>query len=107
VRLVADVAHVVVLMLENRSFDHLLGLLLDTYDEHGGLYDHVPPPTGVPSPGGRTSRVGIVQRTLLHRKASTFDFTMLGPRVPAVVISPRVPAGTIDTQTHGITGVRP
>ena len=75
-------------------------LLLVTYDEHGGLYDHVPPPTGVPSPGGRTSRVGIVQRTLLHRKAAAFDFTMLGPRVPAVVISPRVPAGTIDTQTH-------
>jgi phospholipase C len=75
-------------------------LLLITYDEHGGLYDHVPPPTGVPSPGGRTSRVGIVQRTLLHRKAASFDFTMLGPRVPAVVISPRVPAGTIDTQTH-------
>ena len=75
-------------------------LLLVTYDEHGGLYDHVPPPMGVPSPGGRASRVGIVQRTLLHRKAAAFDFTMLGPRVPAVVISPRVPAGTIDIQTH-------
>jgi phospholipase C len=75
-------------------------LLLVTYDEHGGLYDHVPPPAGVPSPGGRTSRVGLVQRTLLHRKAAAFDFTMLGPRVPAVVISPHIPAGTIDTQTH-------
>jgi phospholipase C len=80
-------------------------LLLITYDEHGGLYDHVPPPTGVPSPGGRTSRAGIVQRTLLHRKAAAFDFTMLGPRVPAVVISPRVPAGTMDTQTHDHTSI--
>jgi phospholipase C len=75
-------------------------LLLVTYDEHGGFYDHVAPPTGVPAPGGRTSSAGIVQRTLLHRKATAFDFTMLGPRVPAVVISPRVPAGAVDAQTH-------
>jgi hypothetical protein len=75
-------------------------LLLVTYDEHGGLYDHVPPPAGVPSPGGRASRVGLVQRTLLHRKAAAFDFTILGPCVPAVVISPHIPAGTVDTQTH-------
>jgi phospholipase C len=73
-------------------------LLLVTYDEHGGLYDHVPPPTGVPGPGGGTSGVGVVQRALLYRKAAAFDFTVLGPRVPAVVISPRVRAGTIDAQ---------
>jgi len=73
-------------------------LLLVTYDEHGGLYDHVPPPTGVPGPGGGASGVGIVQRALLYRKSAAFDFTMLGPRVPGIVISPRVPAGTIDDQ---------
>ena len=28
-------------------------LLLITYDEHGGFYDHVPPPqVGVPNPDG-------------------------------------------------------
>ena len=75
-------------------------LLLVTYDEHGGLYDHVPPPTGVPSPGGPVSTVGQVQRALLYRKCAAFDFTMLGPRVPAVAISPRIQAGTIDVQTH-------
>ena len=75
-------------------------LLLITYDEHGGLYDHVPPPTGVPSPGGPVSGVGRLQRFLLYRKCDAFDFTMLGPRVPAVVISPRVQAGTVDVQTH-------
>ena len=73
-------------------------LLLITYDEHGGLYDHVPPPTGVPSPGGEVSTVGRVQRALLYRKAAAFDFTMLGPRVPAVVVSPRIRAGTVDVQ---------
>jgi phospholipase C len=75
-------------------------LLLITYDEHGGLYDHVPPPTHVPAPGGRASLIGTVQRLVFGRKAAAFDFTMLGPRVPAVVVSPRVPAGTVDTQTH-------
>ncbi len=75
-------------------------VLLITYDEHGGLYDHVPPPTGVPSPGGQRSEVGRLMRALLYRKASAFDFTMPGPRVPAVVVSPRVPAGTVDTQIH-------
>jgi len=75
-------------------------LLVVTYDEHGGLYDHVPPPTGVPAPGGRTSRVRGLARALFCRKASAFDFTMLGPRVPAVVISPHVAAGTVDTRTY-------
>src|SRR5215467_13001721 len=54
-------------------------LLLITYDEHGGLYDHVPPATGVPSPGGPASGIGRVQRFLLYRKCAAFDFTMLGP----------------------------
>ena len=73
-------------------------LLVVTYDEHGGLYDHVPPPTDVPSPGGEVSSVGRVQRALLYRKTAAFDFTMLGPRVPAVVISPRIRAGTVDSE---------
>jgi phospholipase C len=37
-----------------------------------------------------------LQHFFLHRKSTAFDFTTLGPRVPAVVISPYVPAGTID-----------
>jgi phospholipase C len=75
-------------------------LFLVTYDEHGGLYDHVPPPAGVPAPGGPPSRVRWWARALCYRKAAAFDFTMLGPRVPAVVISPHIPAGTVDTRTH-------
>src|SRR5215472_4750067 len=75
-------------------------VLLITYDEHGGLYDHVPPPNGVASPGGATSTVGALARLLFHRKTRAFGFTLLGPRVPAVVVSPRVPAGAIDAQVH-------
>jgi phospholipase C len=75
-------------------------LLLVTYDEHGGLYDHVPPPTDVPNPGTRQDLSTRVLHWILHRKATAFDFTMLGPRVPTVVISPYVAAGTIDRVVH-------
>jgi phospholipase C len=70
-------------------------LLLITYDEHGGFYDHVPPPTGVPAPPDP----GPPRRWLdrLYRLAEPpFDFTRLGPRVPALVVSPLVPRGHVD-----------
>ncbi len=56
-------------------------LLLILWDEHGGFYDHVPPPTTV-NPDDKTS--------------PEFDFTRLGLRVPAVVVSPWISQGTID-----------
>jgi len=57
-------------------------LLLITYDEHGGLYDHVPPPETV-NPGDKPA------------DSTIFDFKRLGVRVPAVLISPFVEKGTI------------
>jgi phospholipase C len=75
-------------------------LFVITYDEHGGLYDHVPPPTGVPTPGDSKSLVAKVMHAMLHRRTRPFDFTMLGPRVPAVIVSPTIPAGTLDVRTH-------
>jgi phospholipase C len=62
-------------------------VLLVTYDEHGGFYDHVPPPAIV-SPGDP-----ITDDDSNHHN---FDFTQLGVRVPAVVVSPLIPRGTID-----------
>jgi phospholipase C len=44
------------------------------YDEHGGLYDHVPPPDAIP-PGGCPS------------SDPPFNFDRYGIRVPAVIIS--------------------
>ena len=58
-------------------------MLLIVYDEHGGLYDHVPPPATV-NPDGKNCL------------NPPFDFMRLGLRVPAVVVSPWVEAGTID-----------
>jgi phospholipase C len=56
-------------------------LLLITYDEHGGCYDHVAPSARVPPeppvPG------------------QTFGFDRYGVRVPAVIVSPYVAPGTI------------
>ena len=57
-------------------------LLVITYDEHGGCYDHVPPPQGATPPDDSAGEFG-------------FDFTRFGPRVPAVLVSPLIAAGTV------------
>jgi phospholipase C len=59
-------------------------LLFVYYDEHGGMYDHVPPPqNGVPNPDGLVS------------KDPPFAFDRLGLRVPAIAISPWINRGTV------------
>lgn len=57
-------------------------LLIVTYDEHGGCYDHVPPPTNAVPPDASTDEFG-------------FDFRRFGPRVPTLLISPWIPPGTV------------
>jgi phospholipase C len=57
-------------------------LLIITYDEHGGCYDHVPPPSGAVPPDDSPGEFG-------------FDFTRFGVRVPAVLVSPLISAGTV------------
>ncbi len=60
-------------------------LFIVTYDEHGGFYDHVPPPTkGVPPPNdGKKSYPG------------SYNFDSLGMRVPTILISPWIKKGTV------------
>ncbi len=57
-------------------------LLIITYDEHGGYYDHVPPSSGAVPPDNSAGEYG-------------FDFTRFGVRVPTVLVSPLIPAGTV------------
>jgi phospholipase C len=65
-------------------------LLVLTYDEHGGCYDHVSPPWGATPPDNTAGEFG-------------FAFDRFGARVPAVLVSPltapgtvyRVPAGSV------------
>jgi phospholipase C len=61
--------------------------LIVTFDEHGGFYDHVTPPPIE------------ADNSYAHHPASTnFQFNRLGPRVPALIISPWVKKGFVD---HG------
>ncbi|MGH2911937.1 MAG: alkaline phosphatase family protein [Solirubrobacteraceae bacterium] len=55
-------------------------LLVITYDEHGGFYDHVPPPPGVDDDP---------------------EFRRLGVRVPAILASPLVAAGSTSSALLG------
>jgi phospholipase C len=57
-------------------------LLVITYDEHGGGYDHVPPPANATPPDASVGEYG-------------FDFKRFGVRVPAVFVSPLIEAGTV------------
>jgi phospholipase C len=67
-------------------------LLVILFDEHGGCYDHVPPPSstdcdiainpdGIVIPKGQPGGIG-------------FNFDRLGPRVPAIVVSAYTPPQT-------------
>jgi phospholipase C len=66
-------------------------LIIITWDEHGGFYDHVPPPPAVApgdtAPGDEYNLYG-------------FGFTQYGPRVPAVVVSPLIPRNLIDHRIY-------
>jgi len=61
-------------------------LLVVTYDEHGGCYDHVPPPSGATPPDSTIGEFG-------------FDFRRFGARVPAVLVSPWIEAGSVFRST--------
>jgi phospholipase C len=65
-------------------------LLIVTYDEHGGCYDHVPPPTGATPPDDTPGEYG-------------FDFKRFGVRVPAVLVSPLIAPGTVFRVPQGTT----
>lgn len=65
-------------------------MLLVIYDEHGGCYDHVPPPTNATPPGGQP-----LPTPPNYPYVYPFPGTRFGPRVPALLISPYVPAKTV------------
>lgn len=65
-------------------------LLLIVYDEHGGIYDHVPPPyLDSANPDGFTAPATDTGT------GAPFNFDRLGVRVPAILVSPWIPAHTV------------
>ncbi|MET0734259.1 MAG: alkaline phosphatase family protein [Microbacterium sp.] len=64
--------------------------LVITFDEHGGTFDHVAPPTAVPPDNSGPGEMG-------------FGFDRLGLRVPAIVVSAYTAQGTVlhDEMHHG------
>jgi len=68
-------------------------LLVVTFDEHGGTYDHVPPPrVPPPSPGAPPGEMG-------------FTFERSGVRIPTLVISAWVDPGTVVNSEFRSTSV--
>ncbi|TMC02499.1 MAG: phosphoesterase [Chloroflexi bacterium] len=70
-------------------------LLLITFDEHGGLYDHVTPPPAV-APGDTFDP---------DNNRHGFRFDQLGVRVPALIVSPHVPRGVVDHTVYDHTSL--
>jgi phospholipase C len=81
----AFVQQVVEAVVASPAWDKTMLVLV--YDEHGGFYDHVPPPAAVP-----------VSET------DNFPIRTLGVRVPSFVISPWVGAGTVFGQDAAAAG---
>jgi phospholipase C len=65
-----------------------------TYDEHGGFYDHVPPP-------GTKASTEKIEVPKVHPEAPGF----LGVRVPTFVISPWVPQGAVSHMIFDHTAI--
>ncbi len=59
-------------------------LLVITYDEHGGCYDHVLPPTNAVTPDPAS-----------NPGAEGFHFDRFGVRVPTILVSPSIEPGTV------------
>lgn len=64
-------------------------LLIITYDEHGGNFDHVTPPETATAPDNSIGEF------------DDFGFERFGVRVPALLISPRIAAGTVLRASSG------
>jgi phospholipase C len=66
-------------------------MLIILWDEHGGFYDHLPPPSAVPpgdtGPNSKYNQFGLT-------------FAQYGVRTPAIVVSPNIPRNTIDHRVY-------
>jgi phospholipase C len=91
-------------------------LLIWLYDEHGGYYDHVPPPAAVPPddvPGRSPTRLQSILRPFFPRVVKAEQNLTEGPqrydqygfRVPAVLVSPYARPGHVCSDVLDHTSV--
>ena len=71
-------------------------LLIYTYDEHGGYYDHIPPPRAIPPDNIPPS---------LQPGDPPGGYDLYGPRVPAIVVSPYSKPGGVSNKLYDHTSV--
>jgi phospholipase C len=71
-------------------------LVIYTYDEHGGYYDHVPPPAAI-APDSIPPKLSATD--------APGGYDMYGPRVPAVVVSPYSRPNAVTDVVHDHTSV--
>ncbi len=72
-------------------------LLVVTWDEHGGYYDHVPPPPAL-APDD-------IPPTVQPGESSYDGFRRYGFRVPAIVVSPYARRGAVTSVVHDHTSI--
>jgi phospholipase C len=71
-------------------------LLVWLYDEHGGYYDHVPPPAAI-APDSI--------KPVLGDQTAPGGYNIYGPRVPAVVVSPWARRHSVTNVVHDHTSI--
>jgi phospholipase C len=87
-------AKLVQAVIDSKNWERTL--LVYIYDEHGGYYDHVPPPAAVPPDAiAPELQAGDLPR----------GYNFYGPRVPAVVVSPYSASGGVTSVLHDHTSV--
>jgi phospholipase C len=71
-------------------------LLIYTYDEHGGYYDHVTPPPAIPPDAIKPN---------LAAGDTPGGYDMYGPRVPAIIVSPYAKPHSVSDVVYDHTSV--
>jgi phospholipase C len=80
-------------------------LLLVTYDENGGFFDHVPPPTASPgTPGEYVTAPAVPDPTVIGSPAIAGPIG-LGFRVPMLIVSPFSRGGFVSSDLFDHTSV--